>query len=179
MPTPLIVTGCPRSGTTTMANVLGILHEQQFDVLNAAISTADMSPVRSECAWPAAPFAHLLLQRGLRVLHLVRNPLDTIASMMTREMFVRVDHVSDLFIRQHVKVLHGGTQLEMCATVWVAWNEMLDRLDVPRIRIEDIGNAPRKHVGPKVPPIKRGDLEDNKLWNQVVDLGRRYGYTLQ
>ncbi len=160
--------------------MLGILHEEQFSVPKAARNAErTQMMLRSECAWPAAPFANLLLSQGARVVHLVRNPATTIASLAERQLFNRESHVTEAFIRQYVAVPHVGTHLEHCAHLWYLWNMMLEQYDLPRIRIEDIGNAPRKHVGPKVEPIKRGDLEDKKLWNQIVDLGRRYGYTLQ
>lgn len=177
MTTPLIVTGCPRSGTTTMAHVLGILHEQQFDVLKAAHTASDMSlMLQSECAWQATPFAAALLQRGIRVLHLVRNPLDTVASMVARGMFVRDDHVSDLFIRRYVPVPEDGTQLEKCVAVWIGWNERLLSLEVPRIRIEDVAGAPRLHEGPPTKALTWTDFADTDVTRQAREIGRQCGY---
>ena len=154
-----------------MAHVLGILHEQQFDVHRAARNAQrPQMMLRSECAWPAAPFVNLLLSQGARVVHLVRNPLDTIASMKERGMFNRGDHVSDVFIRRYVKVLHDGTQLQQLCTVWLAWNRMLGDLKLPRIRIEDVANAPRKHVAGAHVKLD---------WEQIPEvfaLAREYGY---
>lgn len=167
---PLIITGCPRSGTMTAANVFGMWHERQLSVSNVAQTVADVAPIESECAWPAAPFVPLLLERGLRVVHLVRNPLHTIASMVARQMFGREDHVSDQFIRQHLKMPLYGTPLQNCTRLWVAWNQMLSDLHVPRIRIEDIANAPRLHKGPQSESLTWDDIP------MARELAKEYGY---
>lgn len=168
---PLIVTGCPRSGTTTMAHVLGILHETQFSVPKAARNAQRTEMLlRSECAWPAAPFVNLLLSQGARIVHLVRNPLHTIASMIERGMFSREEHVSDVFIRQYAKVPDEGTQLRQLCKVWLAWNRMLSNWKLPRIRIEDVANAPLKHVGGTHARLDWSDIPE------VFTLAREYGY---
>lgn len=168
---PLIVTGCPRSGTTTMAHVLGVLHEQQFSVPKAARNAQDTGVMlQSECAWPAAPFVHLLLSRGCRVVHLVRNPLDCIASMSQRQLLGRGAHVNDAFIRQYAKVPDEDTHLQQLCRMWLAWNRMLSDLKLPRIRIEDVTNAPRKHVA---------GTHEALGWEQIPEafaLAREYGY---
>ena len=154
-----------------MAYVLDILHEVQFNVPDVVRNIHDAErTLQSECAWPVAPFVNVLLSRGCRVLHLVRNPLDCIASMVQCGMFKRVDHVSDLFIQQHITVPHDGTQIEKCAMVWLTWNRLLSGLKLPRIRIEDVVNVPPVHTGPLHVPLKR------KRIIQVWDLATEYGY---
>lgn len=172
---PLIVTGCPRSGTTTMADVLGILHEQQFSVPNAEQSAQDTSVMlQSECAWSAAPFVNVLLSRGCHVVHLVRNPLDCIASMMERQLLGRAPAsargVNDTFIRRYAKVPREGTLREQLCQFWVAWNRLLSGLSLPRIRIEDVVNAPRMHTGPPHKPIRPKHIPE------ACKLAREYGY---
>lgn len=170
----LIVTGCPRSGTTTAARVFGMLHEEQFSAAKAALSASDGGlMLQSECAWPAAPFARRLLARGMAVVHLVRNPLHTIPSMMQRQLLARDGGVragNDQFIRRHIQVPNDGTMLEKCTVLWVRWNSMLSDLDLPRIRIEDIVNAPRLHEGPPTEPLMWADIPTART------LAREYGY---
>ena len=168
---PLIVTGCPRSGTTTMAHVLGILHEEQFNVAKAARNAQRTQMLlRPECAWPAAPFVNLLRSQGASVVHLVRNPLHTIASMVERGMFNRGNHVSDVFIRRYADVPDEGTQLQKLCAVWLAWNRMLSDLKLPRIRIEDVANAPVKHIAGTHATLDWSDIPE------VFALARKYGY---
>lgn len=174
---PLIVTGCPRSGTTTMAHVLGILHEKQFGIRHVAgmirrvANHAELGTLESEAAWPAAPFTRVLLEYECHVIHLVRNPRDCIASMMRRQMLNRGPDRNDEFIRKHARIPTRGTRCELLCHFWIEWNRMLSAMKLPRIRIEDVLNAPRLHAG-----LTHKRLEWDAI-PLVYDLATEYGYT--
>lgn len=166
---PLIVTGCPRSGTSTIAYVLGIPHEQHIRAATIAKRVQDNEVrLQSECSWAAAPFAHLLLSRECRVVQIVRHPLRAIPSMMHRKLLA--GHENDAFIRKHTKMPEGLTHLEELCCFWLAWNRMLGKLKVPRIRIEDVAHAPQLHRGQRRSVISWDSIPE------VHDLAREYGY---
>lgn len=78
------------------------------------------------------------------VLHIVRNPLDAIASLERcfcgrgdLKLGSSADHLSWEFAEQFVKPL-GTTRMQKAANYWLKWNELSGRHATDTFRVEDI-----------------------------------------
>ncbi len=75
-----LVTGCGRSGTMYLSSVLNATgvpcgHEVAFTVFGPK----DVAPKQNEASWYAVPFL-ARLSPTVKIVHLVRNPIDVVAS---------------------------------------------------------------------------------------------------
>lgn len=151
----LLVTGIGRSGTKYMAELLtaaGIEcgHETLFPTDTKAVPA--WGNAVAESAWPAAPWLGEMraLERDgkverFAVVHLVRHPLDWIASWSqtvwanphrTRSTRYICKHTGvDWFERIEQDVLSASAQL------WVHWNRLVEPYANARLQVEEIGPA--------------------------------------
>lgn len=88
-PAPFVVTGCGRSGTKYMAEVLkrcGLKcdHEGVFDPPVRSVEIP--AGLDGDVSWAAAPFVSAMAS-GTKVLHQVRHPLDVISSFVSLRFF--------------------------------------------------------------------------------------------
>jgi hypothetical protein len=152
-PSRFIVTGCARSGTLFMAEVLSGLghpcgHEQLFTP--ATTTAPDFGELQGDVSWLAAPFIGEL-PAGTIVLHQVRDPLATVRSLVGVRMFQTKPHpLMQLRYRlqyHHIRVARPITNARFvrfaadhcrgvfdpddepsrAAAYWVRWNRMIER----------------------------------------------------
>lgn len=136
--TRVIITSTPRSGTGWMAQVLRAMgiscgHEQVFNAHYKVESWT--SDAQCESSWMAAPFLRCQDPDTI-VVHLVRDPLKTIASLIATNHFddweggkdqVSGNPVRD-FIRLHMLDPYpDGTVIERAAMFWSNWHELIGR----------------------------------------------------
>lgn len=134
----VIVTGCGRSGTLYMAKVLTALG---FDVGHEGFMADGVSswyivePTRAEAVKD--------MVRGCDVvfIHLIRNPMEVISSMMRCEL-IRTRSSLDFFARTNPEY-NELELIERCARYWVEWNKFAAHrfpMDV-RLRVDDMPKA--------------------------------------
>lgn len=176
-----IITGCPRSGTLYTAKVLQTLGYDVKHERKSEVGTVDWTyPVKAE------KYPHPEV-----VLHQVREPLATIASMQT------LQRDSWNCISKNSRVVSGWPLLRRCAKVWLYWNLKTESLASWSYRIEDLPNVwaewcerlgvqgeygqvahlPHTIHAREHGPVTWADVEKaTPLAGEIKDLARRYGY---
>ena len=140
----MIITGCQRSGTKTAAKIFGIPHETNFSPEN--LENWTLGRKESECSWLAWPYIESLKYHH-SIIHLVRHPLRVINSIVGIGFWTSNSHEPYRnFILKHLGweiefPLTVGQTIALSMDYWVQWNKPL--MEYPRIRIEDIANAPK------------------------------------
>jgi len=130
----MIVTGCCRSGTATVAKLFDLRHEVQFNP-KASFQNLKDQHIHPEASWLATPFTSVI--HGHSIIHLVRSPLSVISSMAELDFWndtVAKKYVD--FIRKYLPIPSDFTDIQKSAYYWIYWNEPLE--SYPRIHIEDI-----------------------------------------
>lgn len=136
----LIISGTGRCGTGYMATVLTAAaipatHEGVWGPAESGVWQWQ----RVESSWLAAP--HLEDFDG-SVIHLVRDPLKTAASLMTTGLFGDVDGPNaayrETIIGQIPDLFDDPNPLNRVVRYMVEWNELVGRSADYRIRIEDV-----------------------------------------
>lgn len=141
----MIVTGTGRCGTAYVAlalqrNLVPADHERFFNPETFGIPPWG----RADVSWLAAPF--LSHYQDAFVVHLVRDPLKTVASLVGIGLFEEPDsefwnegHAPyQEFARKMVPaVFEASTPLGRAVSFYLAWNEMIEPHANIRLRVED------------------------------------------
>jgi hypothetical protein len=109
------------------------------------------------------------------VLHQVRNPIDTIASLTT----MRADSMQ--WAAQSVEIDLSAPKLVQALAYWVEWNKLAEATAQITYRVEDIpSDLPRRNQR-QHPDVEWWRLEEMapKLAMEAQEMGRRYGYNTQ
>ena len=203
-----VVTGTPRSGTTYVARVLQKLgfdcrHERRFTPWEVITEVRRLNDVPwGDSSWLAAPFLHLL-PASTKIFHVVREPLNTINSIIGTG---QIDWPDDYrtFIAKYCWNDENYWPKDVgldAQTFWVRWNLMIERSgrvnrqfrieDIPAalpgiasdIGASDIGAQDIAGVLDAVPMNvntrrHRSSLRLTKadLTPECVEMARRYGY---
>ncbi len=171
----MIVTGCQRSGTKTIAKIFGIYHEKQFTPRLDWQTACEIKNILSESSWMARPFVSLLLQRHIPIIHLVRHPLDVISSLLGSNFWGEdpkgiLDYKPyQIFICTYIKIPEeesistASQQRDIFKSLfyWVYWNQPLEQF--PRICIEDFQNTPTLNA-----IVLRGHERAEISWDDII-----------
>lgn len=222
-----IVTGTGRCGTLFMANLLTSMgfpctHEAIFtphgiDKAKRVIGKAEATisskisrgnnlsdyelEIVAESSYMAAPF---LKEFDAKVIHVVRNPMGVVASMISDSFknFTNPhpthipefpDHIlHEEFVYHHVDQLRQKmTQIDRCCLFYVLWNEMIEKSGkvTVRHRIEDGTDRIKKlfkFEGECYGDTKCNskpsstwsfsDIQSKPVKNRLFDMMSRYGY---
>ncbi len=127
-----VVTGCPRSGTGYLAKCLTALgyscsHEDKFNPWHAifAENREDLSPW-GDSSWMAAPYLRQLPE-ATRVVHVVRDPVATINSIMGTGQLNWPNDYRD-FAALHLwgsRRWYPEDLVTAAEFFWVRWNRMI------------------------------------------------------
>ena len=139
----LVFTGCGRSGTGWIAQVLaqagfGATHEGVFQGRPGPDEQGPLLPDTVESSWFAAPFVQGVPLTEVAVVHLVRDPRDQIDS------WLRAGVMSSPFVKRFLKrwcpemMRVKDDPLRAAMTYWLRWNERVERLAGLRLQIEDL-----------------------------------------
>ena len=171
----LLIVGCPRSGTKSAATHYEVGHENPN---GRGISSWYLVPQD-----PEIPF-HTYMDKDQfdRVIHIMRNPLDTIRSMYT------LMDVSWDFLNKHTGCFVTDTpfplrkprnQLGTAAWAWVHWYRMIEDTwpDREIVKVESLSvweNRRQRIRG----PITMEELKDvrPKLGGEIEAIGRKFKY---
>lgn len=226
-----LVTGTGRCGTMFMANFLTSVgipcsHEAVFTPNGLGWAKAVMDgkvpressrisegkrcvaphpgePFVAESSYMAAPF---LDRVEAKIIHVVRNPLGVIGSLLGQEFnrFSGAEPVDledgqvsyERFMYENVPELRRDMpQLDRGCLYYLRWNEMIEnsgRVDLFH-RIEDGTESLKIFVGfegkyhydnracnsmPHRRPWSTNEVQDPSIRRQIIDIARRYGYEL-
>lgn len=147
-----MITGCGRSGTLYASQLfdrvgISCAHEQVFGPL--AMKTGRLSKVRrnrqGEASWIAAgilPDRHSPIP-DLSIIHLVRNPVAVIRSMMGVGSFSRRSNYRK-FIYEKLPHLKTMPPLHACCEFWCDWNRRTSKLrrdyELCRVKVEQLSD---------------------------------------
>lgn len=126
----LLVTGCPKSGTQYMAELLCRLgleatHEKVF----ALHRPEDWGTKDVSVSWEAAANLEKAMMDGVTALwHQVRDPLKVIRCMVSHK-FLSDDGYGDAsdFMKKHVpEAWAGKSLLDRTIRFWIGWNKLVE-----------------------------------------------------
>ncbi len=169
----MIITGSQRSGTMTLAHILGIQHEVQFSPYRDYHNLPELhQKIRPESSWMASPFVPELLKWKVPVIHLVRHPLKVIRSLVGMNFWTQDGHAPyRTFLQKfYPQTKESKDPIIQSMIYWYYCNKPLSQL--PRIRLEDIKNAPQLNSRPRA----NVDWPDDPWTQRVMNLAEEYGY---
>lgn len=196
---PLIITGCARSGTLYIAEVLRALgfdagHERLYSPTRAG----PVAPQTVEVSWLAAP--HRI--DGALVVHQVRHPLKVVASLLARGTFResgRRVRYGQYAARWCPRIRHEADELNRCLRYWLDWNALVRadvfwhveaiRPDMLEAVLHGTGREPQRpaaealscvpcdtHHAPGRRELTWEDLTDRPLAKDARRRAQEYGY---
>ena len=146
--TRFLVTGCGRSGTGYVANLLTALglptgHEAIFNPVNLrGDEVVWPEELPGESSWLGAPFLGCLPPETV-VLHQVREPVAVVRSFLRIRFFETPSPYLD-FAVEHFPELESGPPEERALRYWIGWNQLVELATelgagaYHRYRLEDV-----------------------------------------
>jgi hypothetical protein len=134
-PLQFVVASTPRSGTKYLSQILRALdvkcyHEELLDTYQQIYYTEEKCGVAS---WLSVPFLNNL-PKGTVLLHQVRDPINTINSLIYTHNYWRGNGPNMPFIREHFQPRTQQPEIEF----WSEWHRRIDAFGAFRYRVEDI-----------------------------------------
>jgi len=193
----LLITGCARSGTYYITNILkrcGYKIGHEFIKKDGACSW-EMAVDTKKAPWDHGRNGY----RFKHIFHQVRDPLKVIGSLYSSE-----PPQSFEFFREHIpEIKPGDSRLTQCAKYWYYWNLLAEAQAEWTYRIEELenvwgememrlGKKLDRNVLESIPKNTntRGDCEyfswakleqelDPDLYQKIRVLAQKYGYSVQ
>ncbi len=193
----VIITGAPRSGTGFVAKLLteaGFYcgHEQLYG-FGAGLRVKNQ---KAESSWLAVPY----LKKHKKIIHIVRNPLKVIGSMIggrfLESEMVEVNPWTQ-FAFKHLPSLKNYQGVERYVYFYVKWNKRIEKYTDKRFRLEDIDldreefvkkfiRKPRKifkdktyNAGKVRVNLLIEHIPNGKVKRELLKMANRYGYDLK
>ena len=190
----IIITGTPRSGTQYISKLLTSIgvpigHEQYFGLPLGGIHRNNP---QGDSSWLAVPY---LCEHKARIIHIVREPVKVISSMMGRDFFNRVS-LYDEFINFYLPIPKDYSLLDKCIYFYVNWNTEIQKYTGSNFyKVEDIHKNPQKWLlnisfdkkdkviynknkanGSDTEYLKLKDFKKCELYKDLKLITKEYGY---
>lgn len=189
-----VITGTGRSGTMWASKALTAAglpcaHEHSCSSWNDDYSDDQVwrdAPHIGESSWQAAPFVGEMRAAGVRVVHLVRDPIEVASSMVTNEMLDPVPTPAGglwellpwhqfltTYIGDRIWRLHPH---DRALQFWTDWNKLIEQPDLRWLQpvldrnVVDLGRLLGRIVD--TTEIETVPTDTNR-WSQVKRLQRR------
>jgi len=192
----LLITGSGRCGTGYVAMVLrsvGIRcgHEDVFGLAGWKHVQKVRDSWQADSSWLAVPFLDCLT--GVKVVHLVRNPKDTINSMVNCRLFERPGFPYARWLRHYLPSVDDYEEVADKAAHWyIEWNKCIEPFADVFHRVEDdaqllLQKLSIDHEGKELFADKKcntypgnSDVQLSGLEraDDVMAMAERYGYAL-
>lgn len=189
----LIVTGCGRSGTKFTSRLFFLEHEprnEDFKAFFKCFKDKDLSGeyVRQNFTGHERESNSLLavhvgaikrLFPKATIIHLIRNPIDSVLSFMSAELYDKDSKIT----RHHIRLLDNNiwrelSRFERCCHYWVEINKMVRLEGVPHLRLEDLGGEPI-NVGTKEFTRDNLSKKDHDTCREICgNEAKEYGYEI-
>lgn len=183
MRTKYLITAHPRSGTRWMSTLLvqhGLDFPHEFVGKDGIVSWQHVVPGKYKV-------------KAKKVIHVVRNPLKTIASTA----YVMDDHAFP-FMYKYIGYPDATDKLGVSMYTWYYWNKLIEERADVRLKFEDILANPlllfkevdfipnlvrteivqRKENAIEHPSLSWKDLKrrDKAMYNKILEMAAEYGY---
>ncbi len=198
-----IISGTPRSGTGFMAKLftsagIPIGHEMFFGMPGHGYFPKN---AQGDSSWMAVPFIHNF---DATVIHIVRNPIDNISSLLHRDTFSddrMKNSIYTFFKRIRLPDLLRWDGMDRYLAFYLAWNKQIDQVENVRVKLEDVVADPEPllhELGIKYKPEKLYKKKYNQsnrptpkltldnfktcnkeLLGKFIRLAKAYGYDLE
>jgi len=173
----ICVIGCPYSGTKYASHYyqkrnLNLLHEHERDDADGTIdwkkTTMDLSGYNA-------------------IWHLVRHPLDCISSLydLNNSKMKYIIKQIGMDVKEVPVKKTGefkGNRIKTAMNVWLRWNAIAEKKAQKTIRVEKLKDyqLAKKNYSKTTTELTWQDLfaVDKLLTNEVIKLGKHYGYAL-
>jgi hypothetical protein len=196
-----VVTGV-RSGIGYLSKVLNFCRIRSGFETMFTLEGKQANPfLRGDASWMAPPFLDRFVGY---VLHVVRDPVDTVASLVGTGWFGDDDSAERTFILEHAPgVFEFPSPLERAMAFCVLWNRRIDEFAHKRVRVEDVTGgdlvdlvryAGAHHAQWEIqarldevekdfnssehPSLTWSDLPDGDLKAELERMGKEYGYDI-
>lgn len=190
-----LITGTGRCGTKSVGTVfcyagLPCGHEHYFK-WGGGMPDLDDGRFVAESSWLAAPFLDQL-PSDITIIHVVRDPIDTIQSLHKLNIWGNIGHAGyNLFVRRKLPSMDNYESLvDKTFHFYVEWNKMIEPYahifhhieDGPEVLFEKLGLptdnlwwGATNHGGWPRTTIEEMDV-DQELKRQFCEMALRYGY---
>lgn len=193
---PILITGCPRSGTAYMARLFteaGIPCGHEQEIHNNKGQPMEMvRNAKAESSWLAVPY----LSQFKDIIHITRNPFKVINSMLNVG-FLDEEKGDIEYISQSLPEILEIKGIEQYVYFWTEWNKLIENHTKKRYNIEDINKDPRKFLSQYIEPkqiykdtecntwknqvkytnnITLNDIPDGEIKNNFIELKTKYNY---
>lgn len=141
-----IVSGTPRSGTGFMSQLLtsgGVNcgHEMFFGMPGCGFFINDAI---AESSWLSAPFLEREKEKGTKIIHITRDPLKAISSMMNLEFLHNPPmNIYSIYSIQHTPGIMQVEGFDRYAFFYIFWNSMVSKYADHTFKLEDLVKDPK------------------------------------
>jgi hypothetical protein len=173
---PVAILGCPRSGTGYSARFFDLGHERMNENGIASWYLVSGDPVRG----PSLREVEKEYD-NLTIFHQVRNPIDTIPSLMT------MSYTTWKYFAKNIGFKLRKSKIKNGMLAWYYWNIMSEEITEKRYKLEEMDNlfvnhsySNKKHNARDHQTLTEEDFKraDEELWNNIKGLAIRYGYDI-
>lgn len=153
----MLITGCPRSGTAYLSRLftyagLPCGHEQKYNNIPSDVSPDNFRTIvpaiknpKAESSWWAVPH----LKNHDKIIHITRDPLKVISSMMKHSFLEGQDIAEVARTLPKILELQG---IERYAYFWTEWNSIIEKHTKTRYTVEEIDKNPRRFLAQFIEP---------------------------
>jgi hypothetical protein len=148
-----LIIGTGRSGTGYMSELFKSIgmkstHEGMFTsdgwkYVEEVYKSKMLHNIEVESSWMAAPFLDKEKLNGTVIIHVTRNPLKTISSILSTKL-LSDDLLKDkrnpftLFIQNHMpKVFNYSNEVDRTVYFYIYWNKLIERYADLTFKVED------------------------------------------
>jgi len=179
-----IITGCPKSGTKYMAELLtvgGIPCSHEYKYRLVGVPTPRKG--KAESSWVAAPY---VADTKAKVIHIVRNPLEVISTLRKVKFFERESHAHTSFVLNELPQLRKLKPIDRYERFWIDWNALIKPHADFTVRVEEgekifekLKIKPQKiYQNKKCNTNGIRQIWDRKLSTEFIRTANYYGYTI-
>lgn len=190
----ILITGCPRGATKYMYVLLRTLGHSVLFEKKGTVFTVSWKHIKSGTF--ENPCAENNIDNSFdKIIHQVRHPLPTIASMTT--LWVMSMNYIGQFVALPDEIINRNNTVKNCMVAWAGWNKIIEQKANWRYRIEELPEVyeewckqleipvTRLPIFGKVNARKHDDLtwedleeRDKALAEEIKLLAIKYGYKI-
>jgi hypothetical protein len=140
-----IIAGLPRSGTGFMSQLLTsagvpIGHEMFFGMPGHGFYPKNAV---GDSSWMSVPF---LQNFAATIIHLVRDPMENISSLMHRNTFSEEKSIFTAYKMYRLPSLENYKEIDKYLHFYIEWNKQIERMANLRVKLEDVTADPAEFL---------------------------------